>query len=108
RRKEAAPGMLSPARRGNVQMNVARLQPKPVHRRKSADRVATLAMAHQFRFCRCSGSEIQQQQIVGFGRSVRREGFRKVGSLLVTQPTVLVGGRVDDNANELLAPETFE
>ena len=89
-------------------MNVARLQPEPVHGRKSADRVTTLAMAHQFRLCRCSGGEIQQQRIVGFGRPVRREDFRKLVRLLVIQPTVLHGWGVDDNANELLRAKTFE
>ena len=107
-REEAAPGVLGPARRGDIQMDIARLQSEPVHRRQSADGIAALAVAHQLGFCRRAGGEIQQHRIVGPGRPVRREAFRKIRGLFVSEPALLLRGRIDDDANQLIAAEASE
>ena len=89
-------------------MNIARLQPEPVHGRQPANRVAALAMAHQFRFGRRSRREIQQQGIIGVCRRFRREDLREFAGFLVAQPAFLLRGRVDHDPNELLFAETGE
>src|SRR6185437_14687771 len=47
RREEATPGVLGPARRGDIEMHVAGLQPEPVHRRQRANGIAAMAVANE-------------------------------------------------------------
>ena len=49
RREEAAIGVLRPARRRDVQMDIAGFEADPVHRRQMADRVALMAVQNQLR-----------------------------------------------------------
>ena len=60
-------------------MDVAGLQPEPVHGRQMPDRIAALAVPHQLWFCGGAGGEIEQHRIVGPGLAVGRE----VGGCLV-------------------------
>ena len=46
-RKKAGPGMLGPAGRGNIQMQIARLQAEGEHRGKMPHRIGLIAMQHQ-------------------------------------------------------------
>src|SRR5271167_4635198 len=46
-RKKARPGVLGPARRGNVEMGVAGPQAEAEHRREMADGIARMAVQHQ-------------------------------------------------------------
>src|SRR6185312_2038682 len=63
--EEAAPGMLGPARRGNVQMDVAGPEPEPVHGREVANRIALVRMRHQLWLGGRPRSEVEQQRIAG-------------------------------------------
>ena len=105
RREEAAPGMLGPARRGNIQMDVARLQPEPEHRRQRADRIAALAVPHQFWFCGGARGEIEQHRVIGMGRAVRRKVFRRIRRLFERKPAVVLGRRTDHDADQIVAAE---
>ena len=89
-------------------MDIAGLQPEPVHGRKPADRIAALAVPHQFWFCRGAGGEIQQHRIVGMRRAVRRERLRKLRGLLERQPALMRRRRTDDNTREIAAAEAGE
>ncbi len=86
-------------------MDIAGLQPEPVHRREAADGVAALAVPHQFWFCCRARGEIQQHWIVSIGRSVRRKRLRKIHGLFVRQPALLLRRRTHYNANKLIAAE---
>ena len=74
RREEAAPRVLGPARRGDVQVHVAGLQPQPVHGGQMPDRIALVRVQHQLGLGRGARGEIEQQRIGGLGHAVRREG----------------------------------
>ncbi len=69
--EETAPGMLRPAGRGYVQMDVTRQQSQRVHRRKMPDRIGAVRMQHQLRFGRRAGGKIQQQRVIGLGIGIR-------------------------------------
>ena len=86
RREEAAPGVLGPARRRDVQMHVARPQADPIHRRQMADRIALVTVQDELRLRRRAGGEIKQQRIVGARFAVRRERRRRRVALLVRCP----------------------
>ena len=100
--------MLGPARRGNVEMHVARLQPEPEHRRQRADGIAALAVPHQFWFCRGARGEIEQHRIVGVGRAIRRKGLGRARRLLEREPAVVRRRRTDHDANQIVAAEACE
>ena len=76
-REEGAPGVLGPAGRGDVDVHVARLQAEPVHGRQRAHGVAAMAVPHQLRLGGGARGEIEQERIVGVGRTVRRKRLRK-------------------------------
>ena len=107
-REQTAPGVLGPAGRGDVQMDIAGLQPEPIHRRQSADGITALAVPHQLWFCRGARGEIQQHRIVGLGGPVRLEGFRRTRRFLIRQPALMLRRRADHDADQLLAAEAFE
>ncbi len=89
-------------------MDIAGLQPEPVHRRQSADGIAALAVPHQLRLCRGARGEIQQHRIVG---PVGPSGVNASGNSAAcskAQPAVLLRGRADDDANEPVAAEAGE
>ena len=73
-REHAAPGMFRPARRADIPMHVARLEPEPVHGGKMPDRVTLVRMHHQLRFRGRAGGKIEQQRIGSARDSIRREG----------------------------------
>ncbi|MCY1350237.1 hypothetical protein D9M69_364650 [compost metagenome] len=74
RREQAAPGVLGPTRRGDVEVDVAGLQADPVHRGEVPDRVALVAVQHHLRLGGGAGGEVQQQRVVGAGRAIGGEG----------------------------------
>ena len=84
RREDAAPGVLGPAGRGDVEMDVAGPQAQPVHGREMADRIALVAVQDQLRLAGGAGGEIEQQRIGRPGLAVRHEcGRRRIGVLVV-------------------------
>ena len=63
--------MLGPARRRNIEVDIAWLQAEPIHRRKMSDRIALMAMQDELRRRRGAGGEIEQQRIIRLGVAVR-------------------------------------
>ena len=86
-------------------MDIAGLQPEPIHCREMADGVAALAVPHQFWFCRGARGEIQQHRVVGLGRAVGCERLGRVCRILERQPALLFGCRADDDADQPVAAE---
>ncbi len=85
-REEAGIGVLRPARRGDVQVHVARPQAEPVHRRQVADRIALLVVQHELRLGRGAGGEVEQQRIRRARLALRREGSRALQQRVVLRP----------------------
>src|SRR6266478_7266672 len=54
-------------------MHVSGLQPQPVHGRQMTDRIAHVRMRDELRLCGGAGGEVQEQQILGTRRRLRRE-----------------------------------
>ena len=96
-REEAAPRVLGPARRGDVEVHVAGLQPDPVHRRQVADRVALVRVqrrASAARSCpdvkyRSSGSVGPRRAVRGERRPARRRRRRTRASPATASPTAI-------------------
>src|ERR1700722_16744582 len=86
-------------------MNVARLQPQPIHGREMADWIAALAVPDQLWLRRGAGGEIKQHRIVGTGRPVRRKAFREVGGHLEGKPALLRRSRVAADRTQFFAAE---
>ena len=85
-REEAAPGVLRPARRGDVEMHVAGQQAEPVHRREMADRIGAVRVQHELGLRRRAGGEIEQHRIVGVGLAVGRERGGRLQEIVVAMP----------------------
>ena len=73
RRVHVAPGVLGPARRGQVQVHVARLDADPVHGRQVPHRVADLRVRDQLGQRRGPRGEVEQQRIRGPGDALWHE-----------------------------------
>ena len=86
RREEAAPGMLGPAGRRNIEMDVAGFQPDPVDGRQMADRIALVAVQHEFWRRRGARREIKQHRIVRPRLAVGRELRGCLVGFLVSHP----------------------
>ena len=86
-------------------MDVARLQAEPEHRRQRADRIAALAVAHQFWFCSRARGEIEQHRIVGVGRAIGRKGFGRARRLFERQPAIMRGRGADHDPHQIFAAE---
>ncbi len=89
-------------------MDIARLKSEPVHGRQPADGIAALAVPHQFWFCRRARGEIKQHRVVGPGRAIRREGFRKVRGPFVSEPALLLRRSIDHDADQLFTAKACE
>src|SRR6185369_16271714 len=72
-REEAAPGVLRPARRADVPMDVVRPQADPIHGREMADGIALVRVQHHLGLRRRAGREVEEEWIAGAGRPVRLE-----------------------------------
>ena len=92
RREERAPGMLGPAGRGDVHVHVAGLQTQPVHRRQGAHGVTAMAVPHQLGLGGRARGEIEQERVVGVGRTVRLEIGRAVVGIAERLPAVDLRG----------------
>src|SRR5439155_3401914 len=75
-REEAAPGMLGPARRRDVQVDVARLQADPEHRRQMPDWIALMRMEYELGLRGRTRGEVEQQRIGRARLAVRFERSR--------------------------------
>ena len=62
-REDVAPRVLGPPGRRDVQVDVARFQPDPVHRRQVPDGVRGVGVLDQLRLGRRSRCEVQQQRV---------------------------------------------
>ena len=78
RREHTAIGVLGPARRRDVQMDVARTHAEIVHRREVPDRIALMAVEDQLRLGRRARGEIEQQGVARPGLAVGDELRRRV------------------------------
>ena len=86
RREEAAPRVLGPARRGDVEMHVAGAQSQHEDRGEMADRITAMGMQHELGLGRRARREIEQHRIVGLRRPVRREFGRVIQQLGIRMP----------------------
>jgi hypothetical protein len=86
RRKKAAVGVLCPARRRDVEVDVAGLHAEPVHRRQMPDRIALVAVQDELGLGRRAGGEIEQQRIARPGLAVRHELRRRLVGRLPGKP----------------------
>ena len=84
--KKQAPGMLRPARRCDVEMDVAGQQTEHEHRREVTDRIGAVRMQHELGLRRRSRREVEQHRIVGIGFRVGRERRRRVQEIVVAMP----------------------
>ena len=87
RREEAAPRVLGPAWRRDVQVHVAGAQAEPVHRRQVADRVALVGVQHQLGFGGRARGEVEQQRVARLRRPIGHELGRRVRAVGVALPT---------------------
>ena len=71
--EEAAPRVLGPTGRRDVEVHVPGLQADPVHRRQVADRIALVGVQNELGLGRRAGREVQQQRVGRAGLSVRGE-----------------------------------
>ena len=85
-RKERAPGVLGPARRGKIAVHIAGLDADPIHGGEVADGITRVAVQHEFWFGRSARGEIELQGIAGSRLSVRLEFRRRVVSALIFMP----------------------
>ena len=85
-REEAAPRMLGPAGRADVEVHVARLQADPVHGAEVTHRVALVRVQHQLGLGRGAAGEVKQQRIGGLGGAVGREGGGHAAAVVEVQP----------------------
>ena len=69
-------------------MHVAGLQTEPVHRRQRAHGIAAMAVPHQLGLGGGARGEIEQERIVGVGRTVRRELGRPFVGIAERLPAV--------------------
>ena len=105
RREEAAPRMLAPAGRGDVQVHIPCTQAGPVHRGQVADRVALVGVQHQLRLGGGAGGEVQQQRIGGPGRRVRAEIPGRAARVLEGVPaSSLTDNDAGEAATDLVQP----
>ena len=84
-REEVAPGVLAPARGGDVQVDVARPQPHPVQGRQVADGVGRLAVLDQLGQGRGARGEVEQHGVVALAHA----GQEPVGVQVVLDPGVV-------------------
>ncbi len=101
--EHVAPGVLRPAGRGDVQVDVPRLQPDPVHRGQVAHRVGHLGVLHQLGLGRGARGEVEQQRVAGPGRPVRGElgaGLIRIG---IAMPAGGSGRGANDDAGPVPA-----
>ena len=76
RREHVAPGVLGPARRGQVQVHVARLDADPVHGGQVPHRVADLRVRDQLGQRRGARGEVEQQRVAGPGDALGANAAR--------------------------------
>ena len=87
-REEAAPRVLGPSGRADRQMNIARTQTQPVHRREVTDRVGDVCVLHELRATGRAGGEIVQQRVGRERAGVRHPIGRSAERLVVIGPSL--------------------
>src|SRR5262249_9344674 len=85
--EEAAPDVLDPTKRADVEMHVVEPEPQPIHRREVPYRITLIRMQHELGLGRRPGGEIEQQRIARRGVSVRRERGRNLADSAIVDPT---------------------
>ena len=86
RREQAAPGMLGPAGRGNIEVQIAGLQADPVHRRQMPHRVALVAVQDHFWFGGGAGGEVQQHRRIGLMKCPGQASGALISVLILDPP----------------------
>src|SRR5579872_4306220 len=104
-RKETRPGVFRPARRGNVEVDIAWLEPQPEHRRQMADGVGLMTVQNELRPRGGARGKVEQQWVVGMGRTAWREGGIRLAKARETQPS---GRRFTDGDTRHLVGEAGE
>ena len=107
RGEEVGPGVLGPARRGDVHVDVALLQAQPVHRREVAHRVAELRVDHQLRLPGRTAGEVEQDGLRRERVAVRDEGGPLAVGLLEAGPARHLGRRPRGAGTSRRVPRNF-
>ncbi|EGJ73920.1 putative acetyl-CoA synthetase [Streptomyces sp. Tu6071] len=94
--EEVRPGVLRPAGRRDVEVDVPRAQPDPVHRREVAHRVGEVGVLDEFGAGGGTGGEVEHEGLVGAGGALGDERGARGGGLGVVVPAG--DGRADGDA----------
>src|SRR6202007_304933 len=84
--KARAPGMFRPAGRRDITVDVARLQPDPIHSREMSNRVAYLRVYHELGLGRGTRREVKLHQIVAPRFSLWLKSRRNTVAIFVCLP----------------------
>ena len=104
-REETAPCMFSPARRRDIEMQIARTKPEPVHCRQMPDGVALMTVQYEFWPRRRSGGEIKQKGIIRARLTLRSKARRRSVALFERSPALQL---LADNNPRIIARQVGE
>ena len=96
--EEAAPGVLGPARRTDIEVAIPLLQADPVEGGEVAHRVGLMGMGDQLGLGSGARGEVEQHGVVGGGRPVRGEGVAFVAGVGEVVPSL--GGTAHGDARQ--------
>ena len=90
-------------------MDIAGLQAEPVHRRQAADRIAALAVPHQFRLRRGARGEIEQHRVFGAWSARPASKLRRTSAASSngSQPSCLDGAPTTSGRAVAARPANF-